>query len=171
MLDDGPGGDGGGGGGGDAAEEEVGDVALEDDDLAIAGEDAGEHADGSLENCDDGEHGGDAECDACDADQGSDSMAKKIDQDQFYKYQLDAPTVSVQALCVRMMSSLPRSARIASRKRRFGWSVTSLRTIVSPMAMNRCNRCTAPSTPSISAMLGLPREWSRELVLPLSVEF
>ena len=64
------------------AEEKIRDVALEDDDLAVAREDAGEHADCALKDGDDGEHGGHAERDSRDADKRADPMAIKIREDE-----------------------------------------------------------------------------------------
>jgi hypothetical protein len=65
-----------------AAEEQIRDVALEDDDLAVAGENAGEHADRALQHRDDGQHRRDAEGDARDAEERPDAMPAEIGQDQ-----------------------------------------------------------------------------------------
>lgn len=73
----------------DIAEEEVGDVSLKDDDLAVAREDAGKHTNGALQDRDDRKHGGDAEGDAGHADDRPDAVTAEIRQDQLEKDHAD----------------------------------------------------------------------------------
>ena len=113
-----------GGGCGHIAEEEIGDVALEDDDFAVAGEDAREHADGALQDGDDGEHGGDAEGDSGDADEGADAVAAEIGEDQLEKDHdrslVTASSAISQALSVTWRSSPSRSLRSFERNDKAG---------------------------------------------------
>src|SRR5271165_5473150 len=67
------------------AEKEVGDISLEDDDLAVVGENSGEHADRSLQDCDDRKHCGYAEGYSRHADQRADAMAAQIGHNQLEK--------------------------------------------------------------------------------------
>jgi len=53
--------------------------------LAIAREDAGEHADGSLQDGDDGQHGRHAKGDARHTDEGSNSVPQQIGNNQLEK--------------------------------------------------------------------------------------
>ena len=82
MSDGGPGSDFAGDRSGNIAEEEIGDVALEDDNFTVVRENAREHADGALKNGDHGEHGGDTEGNAGDADEGADAVTAEIGKDQ-----------------------------------------------------------------------------------------
>ena len=65
---------------GDAAEEKIGDVALEDEVVAVDGEDAFEHADGPADDGEDREHRRHAEPDAGDPDQGAQLVAAEVDE-------------------------------------------------------------------------------------------
>ena len=96
---------------GNVAEEKVRDVALEDDDLAIARQDAGKHADGALENGDHGQHGRDAEGDARDTDERTDAVAAQVGHDQLEKDHGSSPTGITQAFPVTRTSSSSRSLR------------------------------------------------------------
>ena len=63
--------------------EQVGDVALKNDDLTVTGEDAGEHADRTLQHGHDCQHGGHAERDAGNADEGANPMPQQIGDNEF----------------------------------------------------------------------------------------
>ncbi len=91
--------------GGNVAEEEVGDIAFKDNDLAVAGQDAGEHADRALQHSDHGKHGRDTEGDARNTDRRPDAMAAQIGHDQLEKDHERAPTGIAQAFPVTRTSS------------------------------------------------------------------
>src|ERR1700722_1458916 len=77
------------------AEEEIGDIALEDNDFAVTREDTREHSYGSLKHCDDREHGSHAERDAGDADHGPDPVTEQISEDQLEEDHGVPPTASL----------------------------------------------------------------------------
>ena len=83
---------------GNIAEEKVGDVALKNDDLAVARQDAGKHADGALQNGNYGKHGSNAESYAGDTDERPDAMPTKIGENQLEKDHGRAPVVISEAL-------------------------------------------------------------------------
>ena len=68
--------------GGHAAEEEIGDVPLEDEIVAVDREDALEHADGAVDEGEDGQHRRHAEADARDADEGAQLVATEVDENE-----------------------------------------------------------------------------------------
>ena len=94
-----------------AAEEEIGDVALENNDFAIVRQDAGEHSDCALQDGNHGEHGRNTEGDARDADERADAMAAQIGNDQLEKDHRCAPMVLSITFSVTRTSSSSRSLR------------------------------------------------------------
>ena len=96
---------------GNIAEKKVRDVALEDDDLAIARQNAGKHSDSALQDGDHGEHGRDTEGDARNADERADAMTAQIRHNQLEKDHERAPTVISEAFLVTRTSSSSRPLR------------------------------------------------------------
>ena len=96
---------------GNVAEKEIRDVALENDDFAIARQDAGEHSDCALQDGNHGEHGRNAEGNARDADERADAVAAQIGHDQLEKDHGRAPMVFSITFSVTRTSSSSRSLR------------------------------------------------------------
>ncbi len=168
VRDSGPGRDFASEGRGDIAEEEIGDVAFEDDDFAVARQDAREHADGALKNRDDGEHGGHTKGDAGDADEGADAVPAEIGEDELEKDHdrslVNASSAISQATSVTRRSSASRSLRSLERNDRAGRRTSRRWRARSPTCSRRSRRSTAPQTPMALAMLGRSRSSSRAAV-------
>ena len=153
---------------GNVAEEEVGDIAFEDDDLAVAGQNAGEHADGALKDGDHSEHCRDAEGDAGDADEGANAMALEIGHNQLEKDHLQTPGTVAQAFPVAndefMLEVVPQFAKEAQLRSCF----QKLAKRCIPELEESSEPQIASGTPIACAALGRSRSRSRATVLPAS---
>jgi len=149
-----------------AAEEEIGDVALENNDFAIVRQDAGEHSDCALQDGNHGEHGRNTESDARDTDERADAMTAQIGHDQLEKDHACAPTVISAAFSVTRTSSSSKSLQSFPRNDNPSLDFKSKRSVPSPNWMNRRSRSTAPGIPIADATLGRSSRMSRAIVFP-----